>query len=203
MSIGGGAYAEIARVDHRVAIPIPKHLDMVDAAAIPKVFVTAHEALVHLAGLQHVEIVLIHGAAGGLSAAAVQSAHAIGVTVIATTTAEKLEQVRSLGADVAVDDRAHDFAEAVTATTGGNEVDVVIDFIGAPYLERNVRSLTTGGRRVQVGIMGGGANAKLPLENSDAAPTLHPSERHPEPTCLVIPTEQDHHTAKPFVDGPG
>ncbi len=162
--VGGGAYAEIARVDYRMAIPIPKHLDMVHAAAIPKVFVTAHEALAHLAGLQQSETVLIHAAAGGVGSAAVQLAHAIGATVIATSTAEKLERVRSLGADVGIDYRTQDFAEAIATATDGKGVDVVIDFIGAPYLERNVRSLATGGRLVQVGIMGGSSGAATPLD---------------------------------------
>ena len=162
--VGGGAYAEIARVDYRMAIPIPKHLDMVHAAAIPEVFVTAHEALAHLAGLQQSETVLIHAAAGGVGSAAVQLAHAIGATVIATSTAEKLERVRSLGADVGIDYRTQDFAEAIATATNGKGVDVVIDFIGAPYLERNVRSLATGGRLVQVGIMGGSSGAAIPLD---------------------------------------
>jgi NADPH:quinone reductase len=162
--VGGGAYAEIARIDYRMAMPIPAEFDFVHAAAIPEVFVTAHEALIHLASLQPHEAVLIHAAAGGVGSAAVQLAHASGARIIATTTAEKLDRVRALGADLCVDYRNRDFAEAVTEATNGRGVDVVIDFIGAPYLERNIRALAEGGRLVQVGIMGGVADAKLPLD---------------------------------------
>jgi NADPH2:quinone reductase len=75
---GGGAYAELARIDHRMAMPIPVGLDFVEAAPVPEVFVTAHEALIHLAHLKHSETVLIHAASGGVGSAAVQLAHATG-----------------------------------------------------------------------------------------------------------------------------
>jgi NADPH:quinone reductase len=150
--VGGGAYAEVARIDHRMAIPIPARLDMVHAAAVPEAFVTAHEALIHLADLQSHETVLIHAASGGVGSAAVQLARAVGATIIATSEAEKLDRVRALGAAVCVDYQTQDFAEAVAKATGSKGVDVVIDFIGAPYLERNVRSLAEGGRLVQVGL---------------------------------------------------
>jgi putative PIG3 family NAD(P)H quinone oxidoreductase len=162
--VGGGAYAEVARLDHRMAMPIPDGIDFIEAAAIAEVFVTAHEALIHLAELKPRETVLIHAAGGGVGSAVVQLAHATGARVIATSTAEKLGRIRDLGADVVVDYKAEDFFEAVTRATGGRGVDVVIDFIGAPYLERNIRSLAEGGRLVQVGLMGGAADAKLPLD---------------------------------------
>ena len=107
---------------------------------------------------------LIHAASGGVGSAAVQLAHAIGAVIVATAEAAKLDRVRSLGADWGVDYHTGDFAKAVGTATGGKGVDVVIDFIGAPYLERNIRALAPGRRRVQVGIMGGGANATLPLD---------------------------------------
>ena len=162
--VGGGAYAEIARIDYRMAMPAPPHLDMVQAAAIPEVFVTAHEALIHLADLRPDETVLIHAAASGVGSAAVQLAHAVGARIVATSKAEKLDRVRSLGATVGVDYQTQDFAEEVRKATNDKGADVVIDFIGAPYLERNVRSMAPGGRLVQVGIMGGGSEAKLPLD---------------------------------------
>jgi NADPH2:quinone reductase len=162
--VGGGAYAEVARIDFRMAMPVPDRVDVIHAAAIPEVFVTAHEALIHLAGLQAHETVLIHAASGGVGSAAVQLARAVGATIIATSEAEKLDRVRALGAEVCVDYQTHDFAEEVGRVTSGKGVDVVIDFIGAPYLERNIRSLAEGGRLVQVGIMGGAGDARLPLD---------------------------------------
>ncbi|HEY1998260.1 NAD(P)H-quinone oxidoreductase [Paraburkholderia sp.] len=162
--VGGGAYAQLARIDYRMAMPVPRALDYVHAAAVPEVFVTAHEALLHLGRLQCGESVLIHAAAGGVGSAAVQQAHAVGARVFATADASKLERVRALGADVVIDYRSEDFAQAIAKATDGRGVDVVIDFVGAPYLERNVRSLADGGRLVQVGIMGGAEAATLPLE---------------------------------------
>lgn len=160
---GGGGYAEIARIDHRMAIPVPPNLNFIQAAAIPEVFVTAHEALFHLADLQPGETGLIHAASGGVGSAAVQLAHAAGARVLATAQAGKLDRVRELGADIAIDHRTQDFAEVATNETDGRGLDVIIDFIGAPYIERNIRSLAAGGRLIQVGLMGGG-EAKIPLD---------------------------------------
>lgn len=162
--VGGGAYAEYARIDYRMAMPVPDSIDDVHAAAIPEVFVTAHEALVHLGRLEAGQSVLIHAAAGGVGSAAVQLAHALGATIYATADAQKLDRVLALGADCVIDYKSEDFAEVIAQRTQGRGVDVVIDFVGAPYLERNVKSLADGGRLVQVGIMGGVENARLPLE---------------------------------------
>ncbi len=161
--VGGGAYAELSRMDHRLAMPVPESLGLVEAGAIPEVFVTAHEALFHLAGLRAGESVLVHAAAGGVGSAAVQLAHAAGARVFATASASKHSAVRGFGADVVVDHRSEDFQAVVHDATGGRGVDVVIDFIGAAYLERNVRSLAEGGRLVCVGLLGG-KQGTLPME---------------------------------------
>ncbi|RQM43915.1 NAD(P)H-quinone oxidoreductase [Paraburkholderia bannensis] len=162
--VGGGAYAELARIDWRMAMPIPEQLDYVHAAAIPEVFVTAHEAMMHLGRLRQGDSVLIHAAAGGVGSAAVQLAYASGATVFATAEASKLERVVQLGADLAIDYRTQDFADVVAQKTAGRGVDVVIDFIGAPYFARNIESLANGGRLVQVGILGGGGQVSVELE---------------------------------------
>lgn len=163
--VGGGAYAELARIDYRMAMPIPAQLDYVHAAAIPEVFVTAHEALMHLARLQSGDSVLIHAAAGGVGSAAVQLAYATGATVYATTDGSKLARVEHLGAAVAIDYKAEDFAAVIAQKTHGRGVDVVIDFVGAPYFSRNIASLANGGRLIQVGILGGGGEVNLQLEH--------------------------------------
>ncbi|NYE63412.1 putative PIG3 family NAD(P)H quinone oxidoreductase [Duganella sp. 1224] len=162
--VGGGAYAEIARIDYRMAMPIPDGLDFIQAAAITEVFVTAHEALIHLGKLQPGETVLIHAGAGGVGGAAVQLAHATGATVITTAQSEAHALVRRLGADHAIDYVDEDFAEAVARLTDNRGVDLVLDFIGAPYFERNVNALAFGGRLVQIGIMGGIEDARIPLD---------------------------------------
>lgn len=163
--VGGGAYAELARIDYRMAMHIPAQLDYVHAAAIPEVFVTAHEAMMHLARLKAGDSVLIHAAAGGVGSAAVQLAYATGATVYATTDGSKLARVEHLGVDVAIDYKTQDFADVIAAKTQGRGVDVIIDFIGAPYFARNITSLAKGGRLVQVGILGAGGNVTVALED--------------------------------------
>ncbi|TRM54585.1 NAD(P)H-quinone oxidoreductase [Achromobacter sp. LC458] len=163
--VGGGAYAEVARLDWRMALPVPDALDYVHAAAIPEVFVTAHEAMLHLGRLSAGDSVLIHAAAGGVGSAAVQLARATGATVYATAEASKLAQVQQLGADCVIDYRTQDYARVVAEHTSKRGVDVVIDFIGAPNFARNIASLANGGRLVQVGILGGGGQVNIALED--------------------------------------
>lgn len=162
--VGGGAYAELSRIDHRMAMLVPQGLALEDAGAVAEVFVTAHEALFHLAKLQAGESVMIHAAAGGVGSAAVQLAHVAGARVFATASGDKRDAVASLGADVFIDYRSEDFQAVVTRETDGKGVDVVIDFVGAQYLEGNVRSLAHGGRLVVVGLLGGVEAATLPMD---------------------------------------
>lgn len=163
--VGGGAYAEQARIDYRMAMPVPASLDYVQAAAIPEVFVTAHEAMMHLAQLKPGDSVLIHAAAGGVGSAAVQLAHATGATVYATAQGRKRAQVEHLGANVVIDYTTQDFAEVIAENTQGRGVDVVIDFVGEPYFARNLASLAYGGRLIQVGILGGGGQVSVALQD--------------------------------------
>lgn len=162
--VGGGAYAEFSRIDYRMAMPIPDGLDFIQAAAITEVFVTAHEALIHLGKLKAGETVLIHAGAGGVGGAAVQLAHATGATVFTTVKASNQEQARQLGADWLIDYENEEFAEVINRLTDGKGVDLILDFIGAPYFERNINALDFGGRLIQIGIMGGIDNAKIPLD---------------------------------------
>jgi len=162
--VGGGGYAEQARIDYRMAMPVPEGMDYVQAAGIPEAFVTAHEAAFHLGRLDAGESVLIHAAASGVGSAAVQLAHAAGARVFATASASKLDRVRGLGADVAIDYKTDDFAKTIERETDGKGVDVIVDFIGAPYFERNLASLDFGGRLVEVGLLGGAKGVSLPLD---------------------------------------
>jgi putative PIG3 family NAD(P)H quinone oxidoreductase len=162
--VGGGGYAEYARVDSRMCMPIPQRLSYMQAAAIPEVFITAHEAMIHLGELKPGEWALVHAAAGGVGSAAIQLAHALGAQSVFTASGEeRIARVAALGGTVGVDYRKEDFAAAASKATGGRGVDVVVDFVGGPYLERNVRALAEGGRLVQVGVLGG-AKGVLPLD---------------------------------------
>lgn len=163
--VGGGGYAEFARLDYLMALPIPCGLTFTEAAAIPEAFITAHEALVHLGQLMSGQTVLVHAAGSGVGTAAVQLATLLGACVIGTAgSQEKLKRIKQLGAQYGIDYKNQDFLESVMDITGGAGVDLIIDFVGAPYLDRNIRALVPGGRLVQVGLMGGtGAAAVAPL----------------------------------------
>lgn len=161
--VGGGAYAERARIDYRMAMRIPDSLTFVQAAAIPEAFVTAHEALVHLGRLKADETVLIHAAASGVGSAAVQLAGQLGARIFGTADGQKLERVKELGVNHAVDYKVDDFAEVIAQITDRKGVDVVVDFIGAPYFSRNIASMANGGRLVQVGLLGGGGSVNMDI----------------------------------------
>jgi NADPH:quinone reductase len=163
--VGGGGYAESARIDYRMAMRIPETLDYVHAAAVPEAFITAHESLFHLGRLDRGDSVLIHAAASGVGSAAVQLAHVAGATVYATADDTKLDQVRQLGADITIAYKTNDFGRAVTEESHGRGVDVILDFIGAVNFERNFTSLAVGGRLIQVGLLGGLESTRLPLDH--------------------------------------
>lgn len=155
--VSGGAYAERAVVPERQLMAVPAGVDVADAAAIPEVGITAHDALVVQGGLRPGGWALIHAGGSGVGSMGIQIATAIGARAIATASTGKVAAVQAFGAEVVVDYTAADFADAVAEATGGRGVDTVLDVIGGDYLMRNVKSLRTGGTIVQVGVMGGGA----------------------------------------------
>jgi len=158
--VGGGGYGEYARVNSRMCIPVPERLTYVQGAAIPEAFVTAHEALIHLGELKKTDWVLIHAAAGGVGSATVLLAHAFGSkTVFTASGKERIARVIALGGTVGVDYKKEDFLPAAMDATDGRGVNVVIDFVGGPYLDRNLRALAPGGRLIQVGALGGSEGA--------------------------------------------
>lgn len=161
--VGGGAYAEFARVDRRMAISIPGNVSFVEGAAIMESFVTAVEAVSHVAGVGQGQTVLVHGAAGGVGSACVQVAHALGATVYATASASRSADVGRIGAAAMIDYRADDFESVVARLTNHRGVDAVIDFVGGDYLPRNLRSLRPGGTLVQVGLLSGQHATSIPL----------------------------------------
>lgn len=151
---GGGAQAEYLVIHEGLLVEIPGNLDFVQAAGVPEVFMTAHDALFTQAGLQMGECALIHAAGSGVGTAAIQLAHAAGATTFGTSrTAEKLERAKALGLDHALSDQ--NFAAEVKRLTNGAGVQVVIDFVGAPYLEQNLDALSTWGRIVFLATLGG------------------------------------------------
>lgn len=161
--VGGGAYAQYARLDSGMAAAIPTGMSFIEAAAVMESFVTGWEALAHLGQIAKSEIVLIHAAAGGIGSAAAQLAIAAGATALATASAGNIGNVLSLGAEAVFDYQRSDFEAEVVDATASRGVDLIIDFVGGSYLARNIRSLAPGGRLVQVGLLGRDDNAIIPL----------------------------------------
>src|SRR5438477_8986060 len=137
---GGGGQAEYILTHEGLLVEIPDNLDFVQAAGVPEVFITAHDALFTQAGLQMGERVLIHAAGSGVGTAAIQLAHATGATTFGTSrTPDKLQRAKELGLDVGIS--GQNFAEEVNSLTNGEGVHIVIDFLGAPYIEQNLQAL--------------------------------------------------------------
>ena len=150
--VAGGGYAELALVPESHLMPVPDGMDLLDAAAIPEAFLTAWSNMVEIAGLSAGETVLIHAGASGVGLAATQIAAALGCRVIATASSAKHEYCTEAGAARVVDYQTEDFGAIVEAEGGAN---VIVDFIGEPYLDGNLRAVRKWGRIVYVGLMGG------------------------------------------------
>ncbi len=153
--LGGGGYAEYVCLSARQAMPWPEGFDAVQAAAIPEVFLTAFQALRWLAGLKEKEQVLIHAGASGVGTAAIQLARAMGAEPVVTASAGKHALCRELGAKLAIDYKTEDFAERVADFTNGRGVDVIVDFIGGPYFQKNLNAMAVEGRMVMLAFLGG------------------------------------------------
>ncbi|KQT90777.1 NADPH:quinone oxidoreductase [Marmoricola sp. Leaf446] len=151
--LAGGGYAEKVAVPAGQVMPVPTGIDLVVAAAIPEVACTVWSNVFMVAHLGPDETLLVHGGAGGIGNVAIQLAKALGARVLTTAgTAEKRAFCESIGADRAIDYHEEDFV-AVAKEEGG--VDVILDNMGASYLDRNVSALATEGRLVVIGMQGG------------------------------------------------
>ncbi len=154
--VGGGGYAEKAVIDYRMAMVIPEKWSFEQAAAVPEVFFTANENIFTLGRLAAGETILIHAGGSGVGTAGIQIAHHVGARVFVTAgSADKIERCVGLGATAGINYKKSDFVTEIERLTDSAGVDVVLDFIGAPYLARNLQILKTKGRLSQVGLMGG------------------------------------------------
>lgn len=152
--LAGGGYAEYFVAPAGQLIAPPTGVDLVGAAGLLEVAATVVSNL-DLAGLTRGETFLVHGGAGGIGTFAIQYARTLGATVLATAgSPAKLDHCRLHGADVALDYH-DDWADGVRQATGGRGVDVILDIIGAKYLEPNVKALARRGRIVVIGLQGG------------------------------------------------
>jgi putative PIG3 family NAD(P)H quinone oxidoreductase len=156
--LSGGGYAERVAVPVGQVLPRPAGVSLIDAAALPEAACTVWSMAFGIGAgrLQPGERLLVHGGTSGIGTMAIQLAKARGAVVFTTAgTPRKVEACRELGAETAINYRDEAFEEAVRAATGGQGVDVILDNMGAAYLERNVAALAVGGRLIVLGLQGG------------------------------------------------
>ena len=154
--LAGGGYAESVIVPAAQVLPVPPGVTLHDAAALPEVACTVWSNLVMAAHLAPGEVLLVHGGASGVGSHAIQVAKQLGAVVAVTAGSDaKLDLCRQLGADIAINYRDGDFVEHVRRATDGRGADVILDIMGAAYLDRNLDALAADGRLVIIGMQGG------------------------------------------------
>ena len=154
--LSGGGYAEQVAVPAGQAMPLPSGVDLITAAGLPEVACTVWSNLVMTAHLERGDWLLVHGGGSGIGTMAIQVARALGARVAVTAgSADKLARCEVLGAEILINYREQDFVEVMAAETAGRGFDVVLDNMGAAYLERNIACLAPGGRLVVIGMQGG------------------------------------------------
>ena len=155
--LAGGGYAEQVAVPAGQVMPVPDGVDLVDAAGLPEVACTVWSNVVMTAHLGKGQLLLIHGGASGVGSHAIQVARALGARVAVTAgSAEKLQFCRELGADITINYREEDFVARLRDESGGaTGADVILDIMGAAYLDRNLDALATDGQLVVIGMQGG------------------------------------------------
>ncbi|BBC94781.1 NADPH:quinone oxidoreductase [Streptomyces rochei] len=154
--LAGGGYAQKVVVPAGQLLPVPEGVDLVQAAALPEVACTVWSNVFMISHLRPGETLLMHGGSSGIGTMAIQLAKAVGAKVAVTAgTKEKLERCAELGADILINYREQDFVAEVEEATGGAGADVILDNMGAKYLDRNVRTLAINGRLAIIGLQGG------------------------------------------------
>jgi putative PIG3 family NAD(P)H quinone oxidoreductase len=159
----GGGYAEEVVTPASTVLPVPEALSMEAAAALPETAATVHLNLFKLGQLGAGDLALVHGGSSGVGTTAITMARLAGARLVVTAGSdERCARCRSLGAELAINYRTGDFVEAVRSHTNGAGVPVVLDCVGGPYLDSNLRCLADDGRLVVIGLLGGRAGS-LPM----------------------------------------
>src|SRR5438105_3263430 len=154
--VAGGGYAEYCVAPAPQCLPVPKGVALVDAAGLPETFFTVWSNVFDRGRLAAGQSFLVHGGSSGIGTTAIQLAHAFGARVFATAgSPEKCAVCRELGAERAIDYRQEDFVAVIREATQGRGVDVILDMVGGPYLEKKLRSLAVEGRLVQIAFLQG------------------------------------------------
>ncbi|MER6421657.1 NAD(P)H-quinone oxidoreductase [Streptomyces sp. NPDC001137] len=154
--LAGGGYAEKVAIPAGQLLPVPKGIDLKQAAALPEVVCTVWSNVFMISHLRPGETLLVHGGSSGIGTMAIQLAKAVGAKVAVTAgTEEKLRQCAALGADILINYREQDFVAEVKKATDGAGADVILDNMGAKYLDRNIQTLAVNGRLAIIGMQGG------------------------------------------------
>ena len=154
--VTGGGYANQCVAPAETLLPIPKGLSLAEAAALPENYFTVWSNVFDRGLLKKGETLLVHGGSSGIGSTAIQMAKAFGATVITTAgSAEKCAFCHDIGADIAVNYREEDYAEAALKATNGKGVDVVLDMVGGGYIAKNISVMAVGGRHVSIAFLNG------------------------------------------------
>ncbi|WP_217242995.1 NAD(P)H-quinone oxidoreductase [Streptomyces sp. AC555_RSS877] len=154
--LAGGGYAEKVAVPAGQLLPLPKGVGLTQAAALPEVVATVWSNVFMISHLRPGETLLVHGGSSGIGTMAIQLAKAVGAKVAVTAgSKEKLARCAELGADILVNYREQDFVAEIEEATDGAGADVILDNMGAKYLDRNVTALAVNGRLAIIGMQGG------------------------------------------------
>lgn len=153
--LAGGGYAQRVAVPASQVLPVPDRVELVDAASLPEAACTVWSNVFEAGRLKPLDTLLVHGGASGIGTLAIQLAAAHGARVVTTARAAKHEALRELGAEITVDYTAEDFVTLTRNATANVGADVILDIMGASYLDRNVDALAPGGRLVVIGLQGG------------------------------------------------
>ena len=184
--LAGGGYGEYVAVPAGQLTPVPEGYDLVKTAAVVELTCTVWSNIAMTAGLRAGQRILIHGGAGGIGTIAIQIAKALGAEVAVTAgSAEKLETCRELGADILINYREEDFVEKLK-----DSCDVILDIMGASYLDKNMRCLALDGHLVVIGVQGGvkaelNLGRMLPRRQSITAQTIRARDLDDKATIVA------------------
>ncbi len=154
--VHGGGYAEYCKAHESHALPVPKGLSMIEAAALPETFFTVWVNVHERAGLKAGEWLLVHGGSSGIGTTAIMLAKNFGCKVVVTAgTDEKCDACKKLGADVAINYKTTDFVPAVMEATGKHGADVILDMVGGDYVDRNYKCAAMDARVAQIATLNG------------------------------------------------
>jgi putative PIG3 family NAD(P)H quinone oxidoreductase len=161
--LAGGGYADYAVAPLGQCLPVPHALSMIEAAALPETLFTVWTNLFERAYASAGDTVLVHGGTSGIGPMAIALCRAFGVTIVVTAGSDaKCDAARALGADHAINYKAHDFVEEVKRVTAGKGVAAVLDMVGGDYVPRNLQCLADDGRHVSIAVQGG-PTATIPI----------------------------------------